>query len=52
MNELTLMQMFERRGKTEGNPEESRYLDRSVEEPVERVSSRIAEDEHQLTVVV
>jgi hypothetical protein len=41
VNQLTLMQMFERRGKTEGNPEESRYLDRSVEEPVERVSVQL-----------
>jgi hypothetical protein len=52
VNQLTLMHMFERGGETQGNPEESRYLDRSVEEPVERVSSRIAEDQHRLTVVV
>jgi hypothetical protein len=44
--------MFERAGETQSNPEESRYLDRSVEEPVERVSTRIAEDQHRLTVVV
>jgi hypothetical protein len=44
--------MFERGSQTEGNPEESRYVYRSVETPVEGVSSRIAEDEHLLTVVV
>ena len=52
VNQLTLMHMFERGGETEGNPEELRYLDRSVEKPVERVSTRIAEDQHRLTVVV
>jgi hypothetical protein len=52
VNQLTLMHMFECRGETERNPEESRYRDPSVEKSVERVSSRIAEDKRLLTVVV
>jgi len=48
----TLMQMFERSGETDGNLEDTRYLSRSVEKPVETFSSRIAEEKHLLPVVV
>jgi hypothetical protein len=52
VNQLTLMHMFECRGETDGNPEDTRYLYRSMEQPVERFSSRMPEDKHLLTVVV
>jgi len=41
VNQLTLMHMCECRGETDRNPEDTRYLYRSVEQPVERFSSRM-----------
>ncbi len=52
VNQLTMVQTCERRCETDGNPEETRQLYRCAAKPVERFSSRIAEDKRLLSVVL
>jgi hypothetical protein len=44
--------MFERGCETDRDSEDTPYLNRCLENPVERVSTRVAEHEHLSTVVV